>query len=75
MLWINLLLSIGGVIWLWPTGVFETTFAQLTLGVVGKLIACVLLALWGLANLYNRLGPKYVDFVSRTPRDTPDERK
>jgi hypothetical protein len=55
-----------GVAWLWPDGVIDTPLVQLTLTAVIRLLAIVLLFFWGLANIYNRLGPLLVVWLVKS---------
>ena len=44
-------------VWLWPSGFFDTPFAQMTFKILFQFAGSIAMALWGVANLYNRLGP------------------
>ena len=59
-------------IWLWPTGFFDIPFAQMTLKIVLQFIGVILMALWGIANLYNRLGPHISRLIIEKSLKKPD---
>ena len=44
-------------IWIWPSNFFDIPFAQMTFKILFQFIGSIVIVLWCLANLYNRLGP------------------
>ncbi|MDD7787806.1 hypothetical protein ACQZ32_03155 [Ralstonia pseudosolanacearum] len=50
---------------LWPDGILDMPIAKITLKNVIQIACSIVVALLAIANIYNRLGPHYVDWLAK----------